>query len=31
MRSFKRESYLEKIRGFYPDDGMIKVITGVRR
>ena len=31
MRYFKRESYLEKIRGFYPDDGMIKVITGVRR
>ncbi|WP_322290374.1 hypothetical protein [Paratractidigestivibacter sp.] len=31
MRYFKRESYLEKIRGFYNDDGMIKVITGVRR
>ena len=31
MRYFKRESYLEKIRGFYHDDGMIKVITGVRR
>ena len=31
MRYFKRESYLKKIRGFYHDDGMIKVITGVRR
>lgn len=31
MRYFKREDYLEKIRGFYHDDGMIKVITGVRR
>ena len=31
MRLFKRESYLKKIRGFYHDDGMIKVITGVRR
>ena len=31
MRYFKRESYLNKIRGFYHDDGMIKVITGVRR
>lgn len=28
---FKRESYLKKIRGFYHDDGMVKVITGVRR
>ena len=26
-----RENYLKKIRGFYHDDGMIKVITGVRR
>lgn len=31
MRLFKREDYLEKIRGFYHDDGVIKVITGVRR
>ena len=28
---FPRENYLKKIRGFYHDDGMIKVITGVRR
>lgn len=31
MRLFPRENYLKKIRGFYHDDGMIKVITGVRR
>lgn len=31
MRLFKREDYLEKIRGFYRDDETIKVITGVRR
>lgn len=31
MRLFKRESYLRKIRGFYHDDGIIKVITGIRR
>ena len=31
MKLFKRESYLQKIRGFYHDTGMIKVITGVRR
>ena len=31
MRYFKRESYLKKVRGFYHDDGIIKVITGVRR
>ena len=30
MRLFPRENYL-KVRGFYHDDGMIKVITGVRR
>lgn len=29
MRLFPRENYLKKIRGFYHDDGMIKVITGV--
>lgn len=28
---FRRETYLSKIRGFYHDTGMIKVITGVRR
>ena len=28
MRLFPRENYLKKIRGFYHDDGMIKVITG---
>lgn len=26
-----RENYLKKIRGFYRDDGMINVITSVRR
>lgn len=31
MRLFPRENYLKKIRCFYHDDGMIKVITGVRR
>ena len=31
MRLFKREDYLEKIRGFYHDDGVIKVLTGVHR
>ncbi|MDO4437782.1 MAG: ATP-binding protein [Coriobacteriaceae bacterium] len=31
MRLFKREDYLKKMRGFYHDDGLIKVITGVRR
>ncbi len=28
---YKREIYLRKIRGFYDDVGIIKVITGVRR
>lgn len=28
---YYREKYLNKIRGFYQDTGMIKVITGVRR
>ncbi len=28
---YKREFYLKKIRGFYDDDEIIKVITGVRR
>lgn len=31
MNLFRRENYLQKIRGFYHDTGMIKVITGVRR
>lgn len=31
MKYFKRESYLKKIRGFYDDGEIIKVITGVRR
>lgn len=31
MELFKRENYLSKIRGFYDDDEVIKVITGVRR
>ncbi len=31
MELFKRENYLKKIRGFYDDDDIIKVITGVRR
>ena len=31
MHLFPRENYLKKIRGFYHDDGMIKVITGVHR
>lgn len=31
MKVYKRELYLKKIRGFYNDTGLIKVITGVRR
>lgn len=31
MKIFRREKYLEKIRGFYHDTGIIKVITGIRR
>lgn len=31
MKLYRRENYLSKIRGFYHDVGMIKVITGVRR
>ena len=30
-RLYFREKYLEKLRGFYDDVDMIKVITGVRR
>ena len=31
MKYYKREAYLKKIRGFYSDAEIIKVITGVRR
>ena len=31
MKLYRRENYLRKIRGFYHDTGMIKVVTGVRR
>lgn len=31
MKYFPRENYLKKIRGFYHDTGMIKVISGIRR
>ena len=31
LRIYRREKYLKQMRGFYHDDGMIKVITGVRR
>ena len=31
MKLYRRENYLKKIRGFYHDDGTIKVITGLRR
>ena len=31
MQLYKREKYLQKIRPFFHDEGMIKVITGVRR
>ena len=31
MRLYQREKYLSKIRGFYHDTGLIKVITGIRR
>lgn len=31
MELYRRENYLKKIRGFYHDTEMIKVITGVRR
>lgn len=31
MNFYKRENYLRKIRGFYDDTGLIKVISGVRR
>ena len=31
MKIYPRENYLKKIRGFYHDTGLIKVITGIRR
>ena len=31
MNFYKRETYLKKIRGFYHDTDIIKVLTGVRR
>ena len=31
MKHYRRENYLRKIRGFYEDTGLIKVISGVRR
>ena len=31
MKLYRREDYLQKIRGFYHDTDIIKVITGVRR
>ena len=31
MKLYRRENHLRKIRGFYHDDDIIKVITGVRR
>ncbi len=31
MKLYRRQDYLRKIRGFYHDTGLIKVITGVRR
>ncbi len=31
MKELKREKYLSKIRPFYNDTDIIKVLTGVRR
>lgn len=31
MRIYHRENYLKRIRGFYHDTSLIKVITGIRR
>ena len=31
MKLYRRENYLKKMRGFFHDTGIIKVITGVRR
>ena len=31
MSTYRREHYLAKLRPFYNDSGLIKVITGIRR
>ena len=31
MEFYRRENYLKRIRGFYDDASIIKVITGIRR
>ena len=31
MKLYRRENFLQKIRGFYHDTELIEVITGVRR
>ena len=31
MKRYRRENYLRKMRGFFHDTGIIKVITGVLR
>ena len=31
MQLYRRERYLARMRGFYHDEGLIKVVTGVRR
>lgn len=31
MRIYSRDKYLKKIRGFYHDTGIIKILTGIRR
>ncbi len=31
MKLYRREDYLQKIRGFYHDTSLVKVITGIRR
>ena len=31
MQMYRREHYLAKLRPFYDDAGLIKVVTGIRR
>ena len=31
MEFYRRENYLKRIRGFYNDSSIIKIITGIRR
>ena len=31
MQMYRREHYLAKLRPFYDDVGLIKVVTGIRR